>query len=153
MGISVFLSLERSEGFGSLKPHLQSHFCPSGGLALSRCWETSSRLYGSKGNSKELVTRDSSGAGRGWGVIPKDGGWKELTWGYRANDHWLFTPCHKTKSQYRVPPHLHPPWSRRDDLAALQTRVIKWDRLCHVTVGKAYTRETRHQCTCWATAW
>lgn len=59
-----------------------------------------------------------------------------LTWCYRSNDHWLFTPCHEPKAQHRVPPHLHLPWSWGNDLAAVKPRVIKWDCLCHVTVEK-----------------
>lgn len=56
-------------------------------------------------------------------------------------------PATKPNPQHRVLPHLHPPWGWRDDWAALQPRVIKWDCfLCYVTVGKAHTRGTRHQC-------
>lgn len=76
-----------------------------------------------------------------------------LTWCYRANDYWLFTPRHETKPQHGVPPHLHTPWGRRDDLVALQPRVVKGDGLRHVTVGKAHTKEKRHQCKLLTMAW
>lgn len=73
----------------------------------------------------------------------RPGACRVLTWCYGANDHWLFTPCHEAKPQHGVSPHLYPPRGRREDLAALQPRVVKRDALCHVTVGKAHTKEKR----------
>ena len=68
-----------------------------------------------------------------------------LTWCHRANNHRFLTPRHEAKAQHRVSPHLHLPWSWRDDLAAGKPRVIKWDCLCHVTVENIGKRR-RYQC-------
>lgn len=71
---SVFSQVKRYGGFASLKPILQSHFCPSGGLTLSRCWKNSTSLHSLKQNRIKLMKLKSRPSGRVCRMVPGDRG-------------------------------------------------------------------------------